>query len=244
MVLTIIAQNGGTGKTTTAAAVAQAAGYLGKRVLAIDFDPQGHLSWALNADRRQGDAYQLITGTPAREAIQTAHGIDVIASNPALSTLRSGKGSARRLEYAIESIRGLYDLIVIDTPATAGELQYNAIQAADGVVIPLVVDTYSIMSLYQTADTVEQIRQTNERLRWAGLVLPMYNSRPKFNRQMRDKLEAIARDNNIEYLGAIRVNTALKEAAGLRESLYSYAPKSAGAQDYLQITRRILEIAE
>ena len=137
----------------------------------------------------------------------------------------------------------MYDLIVIDTPATAGELQYNAIQAADGVVIPLVVDTYSIMSLYQTADTVEQIRQTNERLRWAGLVLPMYNSRPKFNRQMRDKLEAIAHDNNIEYLGAIRVNTALKEAAGLRESIYSYAPKSAGAQDYLQITKRILEIA-
>ena len=131
-IITIAVQKGGTGKTTTAAALAQAAAYKGRRALAIDLDPQGNLSVTLAAQMipEAGNSYNLLMGLPAADLIQTTEqGIDVIPACLDLATISSGKGSARRLQRALEPIKNNYDLIVIDTP-TAAELQYNALQAA------------------------------------------------------------------------------------------------------------------
>lgn len=236
-IITVAVQKGGTGKTVTAASLAQAAQYRGRKVLAIDLDPQGNLSYTLDADMTRPNSYDLITGNrPAAECIQSAlELIHVIPASWNLSTVTSGRGSARRLQEAIKPIRDDYDLIVIDTPPTAGELQYNALQAATGLIIPLQADIYNLQSLYQIADTAKQIQGSNPALQILGFILTQYDQRSTIARQMQTTITQQAAAMGIPYLGAIRAAVAVKEAAALQQSLFKYAPKSKPAADYLAV---------
>lgn len=242
-IITIAAQKGGTGKTTTAAALAQAAAYKGRKALAIDLDPQGNLSFMLAANTTGPGSYgllgspeQKIKAIPATQLIQTnASGIDIIPASQSLAAITSSKGSARRLQTALAPIKGNYDLIVIDTPATAGELFYNALQAATGLIIPLQANIYSLQSLYQATGTVKQIQQSNPDLQIKGFILTQHSSRSTIARQMQDTITERAAALNVPYLGAIRKAAAIEEAAALQQSIYEYAPKCNPAQDYLSV---------
>lgn len=239
-IYTIATQKGGTGKTTTAAVLAQAAAYKGRRVLAIDLDPQANLSYCLGADESHAGSYDLLQGMPSASAIQhTAQGIDVISASADLQTEKSTAGSARRLQQALEPVRSQYDVCIIDTPATAGELQYNAMQAATDLLIPLETDSYNLQSLKQVTDTAAQIRQSNPQLRIAGVLLTRHDSRPIINRQLQELLEQGAASMGIPFLGTVRKAIAVIEAAALQESLYSYAPNSKPAQDYMEIYEKL-----
>ena len=243
-IITVAIQKGGTAKTTTAAALAQAAAYRGRRVLAIDADPQGNLSVALAAEivPGAGNSYNLLEGLPADQLIQTTpQGLDVIPASWDLSTITSATGSARRLQRALEPIKGEYDLIVIDTPPTAGELQYNALQAATGVIIPLQADAYNLQSLYQITDTARQIQQSNQALSIKGILITQYDGRSTLARQMQAAIITKAAEMGVPYLGTIRQAVAVKEAAALQESLFDYAPKSKPAADYMALYERLQE---
>lgn len=240
-IITIAVQKGGTGKTTTAATLAQAAAYKGRRVLAIDLDPQGNLSVTLAAQMipETGNSYNLLMGLPPADLIQTTEqGIDVIPACLDLATISSGKGSARRLQRALEPIKNNYDFIVIDTP-TAAELQYNALQAATGLIIPLQADSYNIQSLYQTTDIAAQIKKSNPALSITGVIMTNYNGQTKHARQIREAIQKQAEALQLPYLGEIRRAIAIQEAATFRQSLFEYAPKSNPARDYLAIYETI-----
>lgn len=239
-IITIAIQKGGTGKTTTAAAIAQAAAYRGRSVLAIDLDPQGQLGFTLAADTSKPGSYDLLSGAAAADLIQHIRdGLDAIPASWNLSTITSGTGSARRLQQAIEPLKKEYDLIIIDTPPTAGELQYNALQAATGLVIPLQADIYNLQSLYQITDTARQIQGSNPALSITGFVLTQYDGRSTIARQMKETITAQAAAMGVPYLGAIRAAVAVKEAAALQQSLFDYAPKSKPAEDYLALYETI-----
>ena len=234
--LTIANQKGGTAKSTTAAALAQAAAYRGRKTLAIDLDPQGNLSFFLAADTARAGAFELLEGQPAADTVQkTAGGLDVIAASWNLQTISSGRGSARRLRAALEPIAAHYDLIVIDTPPTAGELQYNALMASDNLIIPLQADIVGLQGLYQMADTAKQIQQSNTELKLTGYILTRHGNRSTLARQMADTIEARASEMGIPFLMAIREAVAIREAQTLQRSLYEYAPNSKPAADYLQL---------
>lgn len=236
MIYTICNQKGGTGKTTTAAALLQAAAFKGKKALAVDLDPQANLTYCLAANSNQAGSYEILNGTPAAETIQhTKQNIDVIAANWNLQTEKTAPGSARRLERALAPIKKNYDICIIDTPPTPGELQYNAMQAADGLIITLQSDIYNIRALQQIKATAEQIRKTNNRLKIKGIILTQYDRRPIINRQLKANLEEEAYNRTIPYLGEVHKSVAIQEAAALQKSIYEYAPNSKPAQDYLLI---------
>lgn len=235
-IIAVAIQKGGTAKTTTAAALAGAAVYRGRKVLAIDLDPQGQLSFTLAADTSRPGSYDLLEGAAAADLVQTTRpGLDVIPASWNLSTVTTGKGSARRLQRALQPLKGKYDLIIIDTPPTAGELQYNALQAATGLIIPLQADIYNLQSLYQITDTARQIQESNPELTIKGFVLTQYDGRSTISRQMKDTIIARAAEMNVPFLGTIRGAVAVKEAAALQQSLFEYAPKSKPAQDYAEL---------
>lgn len=242
MIYTIATQKGGTAKTTTAAVIAQAAAYRGKKALTIDLDPQGNLSFATAADATRPGSYDLLHGTPAEDLKQRSpQGLDTIPASPNLQTEKTSAGSARRLQNALAHIKDSYDVITIDTPATAGELQYNALQAADRLIIVLEADAYNIQSLYQIAETTRQIQKSNPQLIIAGVMLTKYDGRANFTRAMRERIEQTAAAMHIPFLGAVRQGIAIKEAAGLQVSLFEYAPKSKPAADYLSIFDELMK---
>ena len=235
-IITATIQKGGTGKTTTATALAQAGVYRGKRILAVDLDPQGNFSFALGADPEQDtvNSYNLLCGIPANK-IQFRNGIVIIPAVMDLATLESGQGTARRLQQALEPIKNDYDYIIIDTPTKAGELMFNAIQASTDIIIPLQADIYSLQSLYQTYEIITQIKETNPDLQNIGFILNMFDGRSNLAKQMKAKITEEAEAMGIHYLGDIRKSVSVGEATALQQSLFDYAPNSNPAKDYLKL---------
>ena len=240
MIYALAIQKGGVAKTTSAAILAQAAAYKGKKALAVDLDPQANLSFMLGADPTAPGCYELLHGTPAADLIQkTAQGVDVLAASWNLATITSSKGSARRLKTALEPIEKKYRYIFIDVPAMGGELQYNALMAANRLVIPLSADIFNLQSLYQITDAAQQIRANRPELEIAGFILTQYDKRGKISQHMKETITKQAEAVGVPYLGAIRPAVVVKEAAALQLSLYEYAPKSKTAADYLAILERL-----
>lgn len=239
-IITTAIVKGGTGKTTTAAALAQAAAHCGENVLAIDLDPQCNLSIILGADPNQPGAFQFLNGGPAAQIIQhIGNGLDVIAASPDLATIRTTQGSARLLEKALQAIKDQYNLIVIDTPPTMGAMQLNALQAADGLIIPLEADGSSLQGLYQIADIAESMKKSNPGLRVLGTVITRYDPRPNINRFLRDTIAEKGKEAGAPLLAVIRAGVAIKEAQVMRQSVYEYAPKSKPAADYMALYEEI-----
>jgi len=239
MIVSIANQKGGSAKSTTAAALAQAAAHSGKKTLAIDLDPQGNLSFFLAANTARAGSFELMEGQPAAEVIQhTEDGIDVIAASWNLQTISSYKGSARRLRTALEPAAE-YDLIFIDTPPTAGELQYNALMASDQLIIPLQADIGGLQGLYQMADTAKKIQQGNPALTLTGFILTRHGGRSTLARQMTETIKERAAEMQIPFLIAIREAVAIREAQTLQRSLYKYAPNSKPAADYMQLLEEL-----
>ena len=240
-IITVANQKGGTGKTATAAALLQAATKSEQRALAIDLDPQCNLSFALDAAGGGGTSLDLLEGTPARRLIQSVNGIDIIPASWSLATIKSAPGSAKRLEKALQPIKSKYDLIIIDTPPTVGELQYNALQASTGLLLPLQADIYSLQGLYQIADTAAQFKKSNPALTITGVIITRYNGRSTIAKQMQQTIADTAANLDIPYLGTIREGIAIQEAAALKANLFDYAPTSKPAQDLMQLYKTITE---
>lgn len=224
---------GGAGKTTTTAALAQAAANAGKRVLAIDLDPQANLTLFLNADPNQRGSFELLT-EGAAYIQKTDQGLDVISASADLATITTSTGSAKRLKKALDGLKK-YSYIFIDTPPQMGELTYNALMASTGLLIPLEADSGSLQGLYQIADIATQLQASNPNLQIYGTVITRYDGRPKINRYMKQQIEDQGAEAGAPLLASIRQGAPIKEAQGFRQSLFDYAPRSKPAEDYKQL---------
>lgn len=239
-IITTAAIKGGTGKTTTAAALAQAAAADGKKVLAVDLDPQCNLSFSLAADVNAPGSYDLLNGADVADVIQrTPQGVDVIPGSPDLAAERTKPNSARRLAEALEPVNRKYRYIFIDTPPQMGELTFNALQAATGLIIPLEADTSSLQGLYNILDIAHQMQHSNPKLKVLGAVLTRYDRRPKINRYLHDAIKDQGKEAGAPLLAEIRAGVAVREAQALQVSLFEYAPNSNPAQDYKSLYEAI-----
>lgn len=224
----IIQQKGGTGKTTTAAALAVEAGADGKRVLLVDLDPQGNLTGTTGAEK-DGGSYALITGGKLEAYNLPVY--DVAAASPALQTITTNTGSAQRLKKGLAKVARSYDLAIIDTPPTPGELMYNAILAADKIIIPCRADVYSLDGLEAMKEMIYQLGADKASV----YVMCTQTTRGNIQDIMQGKIQGYAAGSGWHYLGEVRNGVAVQEAAALKRDLKSYAPKSKPAQDYKAI---------
>lgn len=244
-IYTVAVIKGGTGKTTTAAALAQAAASEGRKALAVDLDPQGNLSMFLDADIAHPGSLELLNGAKPSEVIQTtAQGIDVVTASPDLSTERTRAGSAMRLKEGLDRLKSAgkkYDIILIDTPPQMGELTFNALQASTGLLIPLEADTSSLQGLYQITEIAQRMKQSNPALTIKGVILTRYDARPNLNRYFRDVIAEKGAAAGAPLLMEIRPGVAIREAQAMQQSVYEYAPDSNPAQDYKKLFQIIME---
>lgn len=245
-IITIASQKGGTGKTTTAAALVTWAHKEGIKTLAVDLDPQGSLTHILQGSGAVPGAYELLKGTPASELCQVRDGLpDIISASLQLAgadaEFSSRPGRDFFLKKAVETVESCWDLIVIDTPPTLGTLLVNALTASDEVIISVQADTFAMQSIYQLTETIDQIQQyCNHDLTVAGVLLTRYNGRTVLSRDHREDLVDKCAELGLKLFNAtISEGIAVKEAQTLRTSLFEYAPKSKPAQDYIALMKEL-----
>lgn len=241
-IISVANQKGGTAKTSTAHALVTGAAYKGKRSLAIDFDPQGNLSFIMGADANRAGAYELMKQqVKAAQIVQYTSQGDIIPASlnlAAADTEFSGKpGRDFFLQAALEPLQDDYDVVVIDTPPTLGTLLVNALTASDEVIIPMNADILSLQGLYQLAETINQVKSfCNKGLKVTGILLTRYSGRTVLARDIKETIEAKCAELGIPLLNTvIRDGVAVREAQTTQESLFAYAPNSNPAKDYLQL---------
>lgn len=245
--IAVINQKGGVGKTSTALALGQGLTLKGKKVLFVDLDPQGNLSFTMNADPKGRTVLPVLQGeATAMENIQHTAGGDLIASSNNLASadlLLTQTGKEYRLKEALQPLEDVYDVCIIDTPPALGILTVNALTAADGALIPTVAEIFSFQGVGQLSLSIEDVRKyCNPELKILGIVLTLHNSRAVIRRELSSLLEGIAEKMKTKvYKARIRTCTALVEAQATRTSIYTYAPKSNAAADYAALVDEVLE---
>lgn len=242
-IITIAEIKGGTGKTTTAATLAQAAINDGKKVLVIDLDGQGTITNRFGADISYPGTWNLLeTKTPIYQVIQeTKQGVDIIAGAPDLYAIKLEKGGLFALEKAIEPIIKKYDLILIDTAPALNDLTFNALQASNGLLISMTADDGSADGLLYLLNYAKEIKRTNKKLKVLGCIVTQYDNRPNICKKMRQLVENVATAKKCPYLGEIRRGAAIQEAGAYGKNLFDYAPKSKPAEDYMKLYDKIIK---
>jgi len=246
MILTITQQKGGTGKTTTAHAIAAGLSQRkGNKTLLIDLDPQGNLTYTLNADTTKPGTLELLTRqATAAEVIQHTPAGDIITGGQMLATidqLLTQTGKEHRLSEQLKPIQSEYTHIIIDTPPALGTLTINALTAADSVIIPCTADAYSLQATGQIADTINTVKQyCNPRLKIAGILITRYNPRQVITRDITELLEqaAAALDTKV-FKTRIREAVAIREAEASQQDIFSYSPKSNATLDYKNLIKEL-----
>ena len=214
-VLAIINQKGGVGKSTTAAALGAGLILKGYRVLYIDLDAQGNLTFNMGAGASALSSLEMLTGTAtAEEAIRHTEQGDIIPASPALAgadNLITTTGKEYRLKEALEPLYKLYDYIVIDTPPALGILTVNALTACTGAIVPAQADAWSLQGITQLNGTIQAVKKyCNPALKVKGIVLTRFNSRAVVSRDMQELIAQTADALNTKlYKTTIRECTAL-----------------------------------
>lgn len=240
-------QKGGVGKTTTCSAICGCLAQMGKRVLAVDLDPQGNLSFSLGVEADDSfTIYDVLKGNcELSDAIQQGGVCDVVPSNILLSGLElemTGVGREYVLSEQLGAVKDNYDFIILDTPPALSVLTINAYTASDELVIPMLCEILSLQGIAQLKQTIFAVqRYYNKSLKVAGILLNKYNAHFMLTREVEELAAMIAEqlDSRI-FKTRISASVAIAEAPAHGESIMTYSPKSKSAQEYKSFVKELI----
>lgn len=241
--IAVALSKGGVGKTTTAINLAAGVARTGRRVLLVDMDTQGQVAKALGLRPSVGLA-EVLTGSlqPEQAVVVAREGLWLLAGGRSLAGLkraiaRKDFGGEHTLAEALEPLGGSYDLVVVDTAPAWDVLIVNALFYASEVLIPVSLEVMALQGLLEFVQSLAPIQQYHQTLR-LRYVLPTFMDRRV--KKSEEILQQLARHYPELVCEPIRYNVRLSEAPGYGQTIYEYSPVSAGAQDYLRLTERVL----
>ena len=247
MILSLVNQKGGVGKTTTAVSLTAALTQLGKKVLLCDFDPQANATSGLGVEKvpERATFYDVvINGTAATDAIiHTDYG-DLLPSGPDLAgagiELVSLDRREFRLKDALAPLRQQYDYILIDCPPSLELLTLNALCAADQVLIPVQCEYYALEGLSDLMTTLRAVKRTYQpQIGIFGLVLTMYDGRTNLSMQVAQEVRRHFPGK--VFASVIPRNVRLSEAPSHGLPITVYDRCSRGAESYLALAEEVIK---
>jgi chromosome partitioning protein len=248
-IISLCNQKGGVGKTTSAINLGAALAEVGRRVLLIDFDPQGALSAGLGVQPHQLDrtTYNLLMerGVSIDDVLlkTSVPGIDLLPSNIDLSAaeiqLVGEVAREQTLARAIAAVVDDYDFVLIDCQPSLGLLTVNALTASHGVIIPLECEFFSLRGVALLIDTIEKVQQRlNPQLKLDGILATMYDGRTLHGREVFSRVLEAFGDTVFDTVISRTVRFPETTVAG--EPITSWAPSSSGAKAYRNLAREVI----
>jgi chromosome partitioning protein len=248
VVIAVVNQKGGVGKTTTTANLGGALARRGARVLLVDLDPQGNLTSAVGVGRRRGEcllASALLDRTAAVPIVRAPDDeapLDVSPSTLELAAaeaqLLTKLGRESRLRERLDEVRDAYDYILIDTPPSLGTLTVNALVAAHFAVIPTEARFFAVQGVQMIQDTIDEATYLNPRLRVLGIVLN------KYDRRLREERDVAAyireRWGGLCFDTEIPTSSRVLEAASAGRPVHDVQGGDRAAQAYAALAEEVL----
>lgn len=247
ILIAVVNQKGGVGKTTTAVNLTAALKEAGKRVLLCDFDPQANATSGLGIEKKKikKSVYDvIINDTPVAEAIMVTKYGDVLPSSADLAgagvELLSMDTPNYRLRNALNTIKNQYDVILIDCPPSLELLTINALAAADSILIPVQCEYFALEGLSDLMSTLRMIkRRLHPTLDVFGVVLTMFDGRTNFSTQVAQEVRR--HFPNKVFASVIPRNIRLAEAPSHGIPVTAYDKGSRGAQSYRELAKEIID---
>lgn len=248
-VIAVANQKGGVGKTTSTINLGAALAEYGRRVLLVDFDPQGALSVGLGVQPHQLDAtiYNLLMdrGVEPDDVIlkTSVAGMDLLPSNIDLSAaevqLVTEVGREQALGRALKSVLDRYDVVLIDCQPSLGLLTINALACADSVLIPLACEFFSLRGVALLMDTIDKVKdRLNPDLDLIGILATMFDSRTVHTREVHQRV--IEAFGDLVFDAVINRTIRFPETTVAGEPITTWAPSSSGAEAYRMLAREVI----
>ncbi|CAB4551169.1 unannotated protein [freshwater metagenome] len=247
-VIAMCNQKGGVGKTTTTISMAAALAEYGRKVLVVDFDPQGALSVNLASDFQDGPTiYDLImdsTKDPKTVIQQTeVKNLDIIPANIDLSAaemhLVTEMGRERVLDNILKKVKNDYDVILIDCQPSLGLLTVNALTAAHGVLVPMATEFFALRGVALLIQTIEKVKaRTNPLLELDGLIATLHDPRTLHSREVLERLQEAFPGKVFDT--AVNRTVKFPDATVAKKPITVFASSSEAADDYRRIARELI----